>query len=67
MSWTSMSNSKMEGRMGFRDFECFNLALLAKQLWRILTRPCSLVATNMNEKYYKNGNLLEAIIRGSSY
>ncbi|KAI5658977.1 hypothetical protein M9H77_27770 [Catharanthus roseus] len=31
--------------MGFKDFESFSLALLAKQCWRIISSPSSMVAT----------------------
>lgn len=51
--------------MGFRDFGCFNSALIVKQLWRILTRPSSLATTIMEEKYFKFSNLLEALVKGN--
>lgn len=52
--------------MGFKDFGCFNSTLLAKQLWRILTVPKSLVATILKEKYFQYGNLTEAPVRENS-
>lgn len=40
--------------------ECFNKALLAKQLWRRVVQPQSLVAITLCEKYCPCWNLLEA-------
>jgi hypothetical protein len=60
MSWDRMSCSKAMGGMGFRDFKCFNKALLAKQNWRLWKNPDSLVAQLMKAKYYPGKTLLEA-------
>jgi ribonuclease HI len=68
MSWKKMGLTKEKGGLGFRDLEFFNLALLAKQGWRLLQNPNSLVATIMKAKYYPNSSFLEANIgRKPSY
>lgn len=46
--------------MGYRDLEMFNLALLAKQGWRLLQRPDTLAATIFQEKYFPNGSFLDS-------
>ncbi|SPT16716.1 unnamed protein product [Triticum aestivum] len=51
---------KVQGRMGFRDIHCFNLALLAKQAWRLLDNPESFCATILRAKYYPDGDLLNS-------
>ncbi|KAL0377124.1 UNVERIFIED_CONTAM: hypothetical protein Scaly_0830000 [Sesamum calycinum] len=34
LAWDQMCSSKLDGALGFRNLEAFNLALLGKQLWR---------------------------------
>jgi hypothetical protein len=46
--------------MEFRDFESFNLAMLAKQVWRLISDPNSLCAQVLRAKYYPDGNILKA-------
>ncbi|KAM0989122.1 hypothetical protein ACFX2A_013214 [Malus domestica] len=42
-----MGYSKCEGAMGFRNLKEFNVALLAKQCWRLIHDPNSLWAQDM--------------------
>jgi hypothetical protein len=46
--------------MGFKDLRAFNEALLAKQGWRIITNPHSLVARMFKAKYYPKCDFLKA-------
>lgn len=51
--------------MGFRDLSKFNIALLAKQGWRILENPFSLVNRLIKAKYFPSSTFLDATL-GSS-
>jgi hypothetical protein len=60
LSWAKMGRSKEAGGLGYRDLECFNLAMLAKQGWRLLQTPNSLVAQILKEKYFPNDSFMDA-------
>ncbi|GJS65088.1 hypothetical protein Tco_0679652 [Tanacetum coccineum] len=45
---------------GFRDFEAFNTALLAKQGWRLLTNPDAFWGRILKGIYFPNSNFLVA-------
>ena len=48
--------------MGFRDLQAFNLAMLARQGWRMLEEPSSLMACLYKAKYFPNYDVLRASI-----
>ena len=63
MTWTSWGNlcrPKMEGGMGFKDLKAFNLALLAKQGWRLNQNPDLLTHRVFKAKYFAGSSFMEA-------
>ncbi|KAL8124785.1 hypothetical protein AgCh_012442 [Apium graveolens] len=55
-----MSKHKSVGDLGFRNFRDFNLTMLSKQGWRILTNPESLVGKVYKAKYFENTDFLNS-------
>ena len=60
--------SKNCGGVGFHDIHSFNLAMLAKQCWRLIDNYDSLCARVLIVKYYPWGDLLDCgLKKGPSY
>ena len=62
ISWKKMCKSKLNGGMGFRNLQAFNLAMLVKQGWRLISNPNSLVAQIYKVRYYPHGDIFRAKI-----
>ena len=60
VSWKKMCKSKFHGGMGFQDLQAFNLAMLAKQGWQILTNPNSIVARVFKAMYFPHVDILSS-------
>lgn len=52
--------SKFNGGQGFRTMHHFNEALFAKQAWRLIHQPQTLISKCLKAKYYPHTDLLRA-------
>ncbi|XP_013624247.1 PREDICTED: uncharacterized mitochondrial protein AtMg00310-like [Brassica oleracea var. oleracea] len=59
-SWDHMCKPKANGGLGFKDIEAFNLALLGKQLWRMLSVKDSLFTRVFKSRYFAKSDPLSA-------
>ena len=57
LSWDKVCTLK-EGGLGFRDLKAFNLALLAKQGWRLQTNMSSLAHRVLKAHYFPDSDFL---------
>ncbi|CAL1367531.1 unnamed protein product [Linum trigynum] len=55
-----LEKPKEEGGLGFRNFHMFNLALIGKQVWRILENPDALWVQLLKGIYFHNGDFFAA-------
>ncbi|KAL5554391.1 hypothetical protein UlMin_041792 [Ulmus minor] len=56
--WNEMCLGKDRGGFVFRDLGCFNQALLAKQGWRLVKNPDSLVGRVLTSCYFPSRSFL---------
>ncbi|VFQ97541.1 unnamed protein product [Cuscuta campestris] len=60
LSWERMTKPKKFSGLGFTDIHAFNLAMLGKQGWRLLTKTHSLLDKVFKARYYPKSSFLEA-------
>ncbi|KAL8105024.1 hypothetical protein AgCh_028986 [Apium graveolens] len=65
IAWDRMTRHKHAGDLGFRNLRDFNLAMLGKQGWRLITNQDSLVARLYKAKYYPDSTFMEAKLGNS--
>ncbi|KAK5836733.1 hypothetical protein PVK06_012533 [Gossypium arboreum] len=58
--WKMLCKPKGMGGLGFRDVRLFNLALLGRQVWRILNNTDSLCFKVLSSKYFSDGDIFHA-------
>jgi hypothetical protein len=62
VSWDVLSAPKEKGGMGFRDLELFNLAMLGKHGWRMITNSDTLCNRVLKGRYFPNSGFLQATV-----
>ncbi|GAU43245.1 hypothetical protein TSUD_241360 [Trifolium subterraneum] len=60
LAWERLACPKAHGGLGFRNFEAFNKAMVAKQVWNIIQNPNTLVAKLIKARYFPHSSLFEA-------
>lgn len=60
IKWSKLCKPKNEGGMGFRDLQKFNNALLAKQVWRLMSNQDSLFGRFFKSKFFPQGTIFDA-------
>ena len=61
-----MCCSKLDGGLGFKNLESFNLALLAKQWWRVIHNEESLSFKVLKGWYFPSISLMKALKKSNS-
>lgn len=54
-----LQREKSRGVLGFRFFESLNIAMLMKQLWRVLTNSELFISKIFKHKYFRNTALFD--------
>jgi hypothetical protein len=60
VAWDDMTMRKYRGGLDSRDIEIFNLALLARHVWKILNEPGSLSARILKSANFPSSDILSA-------
>lgn len=62
LAWDRLCTAKNGGGLGFRELDKFNLAMLAKQGWRLLNNENQLVTSIMKARYFPKTDFLNASV-----
>ncbi|XP_058741000.1 uncharacterized mitochondrial protein AtMg00310-like [Vicia villosa] len=60
MSWDKLTGPKNDGGLGLRDLRAFNMAMVAKTGWHLLSNPQSLVARCYKARYFPRMSFFDA-------
>lgn len=60
VKWEYLCKPNGCGGLGFKQLHFFNISMLGKQLWKLLTIPDSLMAKVLKARYYLRTSVLRA-------
>ncbi|KAK4402962.1 hypothetical protein Sango_1036900 [Sesamum angolense] len=60
IAWKKLCGGKKTSGLGFKDLRTFNLAMLAKQGWRIFKNPNLLLSRILKARYFSRGEFFDA-------
>lgn len=60
MSWEKLCTVKEDGGLGFKKLREFNIAMLARQAWRIINNANPLVTSMLRARYFPHSSVLDA-------
>ena len=62
LQWDLLCKPKSVGGIGFKRIHDFNIAMLGKQCWKLMTHPHSLVARVLKARYYPRSSFVDATV-----
>ena len=67
MRWKKLCLPKDQGGLGFRDSKSFNLALLAKQYWRLVHNTNYMDFWILKSRYFPSCSFLDATVPSTRF
>ncbi|XP_050365473.1 uncharacterized protein LOC126784002 [Argentina anserina] len=59
-AWDHLTKAKRDSGMGFKDLHQYNMALLGKQCWRLMSNPYSTWARVLKARYFPKCGFMQA-------
>ncbi|XP_024042043.1 uncharacterized protein LOC112099165 [Citrus clementina] len=62
MKWNLLCKPKTTGGFSFKNLHDFNVAMLGKQVWKLLTNPESLIGQIFKTRYFPRTSIVEVVL-----